>query len=247
MLTPVTSRAPRFRVLVVVCAALVLAACSSSTGGRPSTPTGRPSAAATGSGCPSGSGYCATFDHDTSGWPTVTSDTVSARYDAGTYLVTAYHLSTVTEPAPVDVRRFAADGSVRITASATPGHFLPPSSLGLGCRLPAAPAHGGYAFLVDDLEATLSVWDATAGDFRQLVRNDAPGALKIHATNRLDAECRHADGHWQFSLTVNGTVVLRATYGGDDPAGGAAGTGVGVAVHGSRAEVHFDDVGVTAL
>jgi hypothetical protein len=223
---------------VIAFAAVLLAgaavACTSSTAGHPTAAPPSPSAAA----CRAD--YCDGFADAGSGWPEHTTSTASATYDSGAYRVTALHLSTVVEPAPVDVTRFAPGGSVRIEVVATPEHFLPPSSLGLACWL--GKSGGGFVFLVDDLEATLLAKKGVG--YQELVHEDAAGALRVHGPNRLRADCRRGnDAAVRLSLSVNGTTVLAASYGRAP----AAGHEVGVVVHGHRAAVRFDDFAVTRL
>jgi hypothetical protein len=238
---------PGVKALIATVLVFLVAACTSSTSGHPSAApaaSGSTAGSAPAERCRSGAEYCDSFSAASSGWPRKQTDQASAAYQDGRYDVTAFHLATVVESAPVDIRQFASDRSVTVSAVATPGHFLPPSALGLSCSL--APGGEAYVFLVDDLEATLGIWNGGDGSYRELVKQDAAGVLHLHEANRLAAQCLHVKGSdggpWtKLVFTVNGTSVLTAQYRG----AGLPGNGVGVAVHGNRAEVGFDDFAVS--
>lgn len=254
--------------------ALLLAGCSSTVSGHPrvsapvttsssgaSTTPNLPTRSAktpTANGCVPGADYCDTFDDPGSGWPEANPSHYYARYD--TYNGGAYRLgertdAAISEDAPFDVTDVAKDYSVQIDVDASVGQgFGGTNELGIACW--EHPIEGGNgvtsAFLLElsESKATIGLWDATDGSYREITSAAADGALSTTGWNHLTGQCIRGTSNGaaqaQLSLSVDGTEVVSANYDrGVSTYAWDVGKSVGLLAIGAGSDVFYDNFAVT--
>ncbi len=265
---------------LAVGAALVATACSNGTNGKgttapgltspaagsgsgssgfPSTPASSGSSAGGGS-CVSGAGYCDTFGDASTGWAVENKPHFFAGYDkylGGTYRVGERTAATVSEPAPTDITKLAADYSVQVDVDAVLANTMPAtSSFGISCWEHASSdgsSTAGFVFLVSATNTSIGLWSDTDGAYHEIVSQPTPpGALKTDGTpNHLTATCvqdrSSGSVQAQLGISVNGASAVTTTYAKSVKTHTwAVGTHAGLLASGLGSDIFYDNFALTA-
>jgi hypothetical protein len=224
----------------------------SGSAGQPSGSAGQPG------GCVPGADYCDTFVDPHSGWPQESPSHFYARYDSyngGSYAMGERTNAAISEDAPYDITRAAADYSVQLDVDAAPGQgFGAADELGFACWEHAIPGGDGItsAFLLElsESQATVGLWDGTDGSYHEITSAAAPGALSPTGWTHLTARCLlgSAGGSTQarLSLAVNGSEVVSTVYDKSvNTYDWDVGNRVGLLAVGPSSNVYYDNFAIT--
>lgn len=207
-----------------------------------------------GGSCPGA--FCDDFSSPRSGWEVGNERffyTQYSSYQGGTLRMGERHDSILTDPAPYDITRAAADRSVRIDVQAVLGPKSPADAVyGVTCWNHRSRAGDTAAFLFEFTKsgADIVLWDDRTGDTHVLRHKSwrnvllappARNAVRVLCENRTSGGTATAE----LGMSVNGHVLIKLYPKNGKNAAWSTGKQVGLLVGLTHADVFYDNFVIT--